>query len=68
VNLCTESATNLDARFDFLMISGAVQNQPGLQLVSGSYTVFGNNGSTAFGGNVSAASNTALGVPTAQRC
>ncbi len=60
VNLCTESATTLNARFDFLMVSGATLNQSGFQLVPGSYTVFGNNGSTAFGGNVSAASNTAL--------
>ncbi len=36
-------------------------NQTGLQLVSGSYTAFGNNGSTAFGGTVNSPTNTALG-------
>jgi len=60
VGLCTESATTLDARFDFLLVSGATLNQPGFQFVPGSYTAFGNNGSTVFGGNVSSASNTAL--------
>ena len=36
-------------------------NQNGMQLVPGTYTAFGNNGSTAYGGNVSSAGNTALG-------
>ena len=35
-------------------------NQPGLQLVPGTYTPFGNNGSTAFHGTVNSAGNTAL--------
>ncbi len=60
VGLCTESATTLNARFDFLLVSGAVLNQTGLQLVNNTYTAFGNNGSTPFGGNVSSGSNTAL--------
>ncbi len=60
VRLETESSTALNARFDFQLVSGAVLNQPGLQLVPGSYTVFGNNGTTQFNGTTNSTKNTAL--------
>jgi endonuclease/exonuclease/phosphatase family metal-dependent hydrolase len=50
--LMTESATNLQYRDDFQFITAPMQNQPGLQLLSGTYTVFGNNGSVPFHGSV----------------
>ena len=52
VGLMTESATKLQYRDDFQFITAPMQNQPGLQLVSGTYTVFGNNGSIPFNGSV----------------
>jgi endonuclease/exonuclease/phosphatase family metal-dependent hydrolase len=62
----SESSTTLDARFDFQLVSAATLNQPGLQLAPGSsagtyaYTVFGNNGTTAFGGSTNSTVNTSL--------
>jgi hypothetical protein len=59
--ILTESATELQFRDDFQFVSGNVLNgTSGLTLVPGSYTIFGNNGTTAFEGSVSAAGNTAL--------
>ncbi|HEX3725236.1 MAG TPA: PEP-CTERM sorting domain-containing protein, partial [Pirellulales bacterium] len=59
--ILTESAQSLDARYDFQFVSGPMLNQPGMQLVPGSYTAFGNNGTTSIGGASNAAGNTALG-------
>ena len=59
-NIFTESATTLQYRDDLQLISGPMMNQYGMQQVPGSYTAFGNNGTTAFMHSVSAAGNTAL--------
>ena len=64
--LYSESSTTLNARFDFQLVSGAMLNQPGLQLAADTsdpftgnfpsskypyaYEVFGNNGTTALNG------------------
>ncbi|MGA2797088.1 MAG: endonuclease/exonuclease/phosphatase family protein [Thermoguttaceae bacterium] len=56
VGLMTESAANLQYRDDFQFITAPMQNQPGLQLVSGTYTVFSNNGSIPFHGSVTQSS------------
>jgi hypothetical protein len=61
VALETESSTSLSARFDFQLITNPVRNQNGLQLLSGTYEVFGNNGTTAYHGATDASGNTALG-------
>jgi endonuclease/exonuclease/phosphatase family metal-dependent hydrolase len=58
--ILTESSRTLSARFDFQLVSGAVLNQPGLQLVPGSYQVFGNNGTTPFNSSTDIAGNTSL--------
>ena len=60
----TESCSALDYRDDIQFVSAPVYNgtsTTGLQYVSGSYNVFGNNGSVALGGKVTASSNTAPG-------
>ncbi len=61
----TESATDLQYRDDYQMVTSNVLNDPaGLELVGGSEQAFGNNGSVAAGGGVDDASNTALaGLP-----
>jgi hypothetical protein len=56
----TESATRLQYRDDVQLSTGPMQNEYGMQLVPGSYTAFGNNGSTAYRGTVASSSNTAL--------
>ncbi len=56
----TESATTLEYRDDLQLVSGPMQNEYGMQLVPGTYTVLGNNGTTAFKHSVAAAGNTAL--------
>lgn len=61
VSLLTESATSLHFRDDFQLVTDPVLNENGLQLVPNTYTVFGNNGTTAYGGATNAAGNTALG-------
>ena len=49
--IMTESATELQYRDDFQFVTGNVLNATsGLGLVPGSYTAFGNNGTTAFDG------------------
>lgn len=66
--LLSESATSIGARFDMHLVTAAVATEsgqpnltmPGLQMIPGSYMVFGNNGSLAFHGNVTSGSNTAL--------
>ncbi len=61
-NLLTESATALDYRDDFQFVTAPMTSgSGGLQLVPGSCTVFGNNGSMALGGSVGQTGNTALG-------
>ena len=60
-NLKTEKATGLSYRDDYQFVTGPVYNGTGgLKLVSGSYTVFGNNGSTGNSGKVNQSGNTAL--------
>jgi endonuclease/exonuclease/phosphatase family metal-dependent hydrolase len=62
----SESSTSLSARFDFQLVSAATLNQPGLQLAPGSsagtyaYAIFGNNGTTSFGGSTNSSGNTSL--------
>ncbi|MGH7244033.1 MAG: hypothetical protein ACREJD_11490 [Phycisphaerales bacterium] len=58
--LMTESATTCDIRFDFQFVTNAVLNQYGFQLIPGTYGVFGNNGTSSFGGSVNSQFNTAL--------
>jgi len=58
--LMTHSSTGCDIRFDFQFVTNAVLNQYGFQLVPGTYSVFGNNGSTAFGASVYSQFSTAL--------
>ncbi|MGO9115609.1 MAG: PEP-CTERM sorting domain-containing protein [Thermoguttaceae bacterium] len=59
--LNTESATSLRYRDDVQFSTGPVYNGTGgLQLVKGSYTVFGNNDSTGNTGSVTNINNTAL--------
>jgi hypothetical protein len=58
--LLTESATQLKFRDDLQLVSGPMLNQPGLQLVAGTTTPIGNNGSTAYGAAVNSPGNTAL--------
>ena len=59
--LLTESASSTRYRDDAQLVTAPMTNgQGGLQLVSTSYTVFGNNGSTAVGASVNLGSNTAL--------
>jgi len=76
-HLYSESTDTLNARFDFQLVSGAILNQPGLQLASDTsdpftnnfpsskypyaYEVFGNNGTTAVNAATSAAGNTSVG-------
>jgi hypothetical protein len=43
-NLLTEKSTNVQFRDDFQFVSDPMLNQPGMQLVSGSMTAFGNGG------------------------
>lgn len=59
-SIFTESATSLQYRDDLQLISGPMMNEYGMQQVPGSYTAFGNNGTTAYKHSVSAAGNTAL--------
>jgi len=59
-SLLTESAKDLQYRDDFQFVSGPILNQNGLQLVPGSYSVFGNNGSTPLDSAVNLTGNTAL--------
>ena len=54
----TDSTTNLQYRDDFQFVTNPMLNGAGLDLVSGSYTVFGNNGSVT--GSVNNPNNTAL--------
>jgi hypothetical protein len=61
VGLLTESATQLQYRDDFQLVSGPTLNQNGLQLVSGTYTAFGNGGeSSLWQSTVNSLNNTAL--------
>ena len=60
-SIMTESATDLEYRDDAQLVNSAVLNGTyGLHIVSSSYTAFGNNGTTAFGGAVNSSGNTAL--------
>ena len=59
-NLLTESATDLSYRDDFQFVTAPMLDTSGLQLLSESYSVFGNNGSTARGKSVNLSTNTAL--------
>jgi hypothetical protein len=59
--LLTETATKLQYRDDFQFVSGPMLNQNGLQLVPGTYSAFGNNGSISLDSSVNQAANTALG-------
>ncbi len=63
--ILTESAIDLEYRDDLQLITSNVQSSSsGLQYLPGSYTAFGNNGTTPIYGNVSNSSNTALaGLP-----
>jgi len=65
--ILTESATDLRFRDDFILATSNIITDPsGLQYVTNSYHVFGNNGSTAVNSTVDLNSNTALnGVPNA---
>lgn len=58
--LMTFSATSCNIRFDFQFVTDAVLNQDGFKLIPGTYQVFGNNGTSTFGGSVNVAANTAL--------
>lgn len=58
--LMTESATTTNIRFDFQLVTAAVLNQQGVQLVPGTMETFGNNGTHSFGTSVTSAANTAL--------
>ena len=59
--LNTETDTNLQYRDDYQFITAPVANgSSGLQLVSSSYTVFGNNGTTNNAGPVAQSQNQAL--------
>ena len=58
--ILTESATDLSYRDDFQFVSGPMLSQNGLQLLSGTYGAFGNNGTTARGKSVNLTTNTAL--------
>jgi hypothetical protein len=58
--LISEKATALDYRDDLQLITKPDQTMPGLQLISGTITPFGNNGSVAYGKTVTTSSNTAL--------
>jgi hypothetical protein len=54
----TETDTHLQYRDDFQFVTNPMLNGSGLDLVAGSYTVFGNNGSVS--GSVYQSGNTAL--------
>ena len=56
--LMSESDTKLQYRDDFQFITAPIQNQPGLQLVPSTYSVFANNGSIPV--NASVTQSTAL--------
>jgi hypothetical protein len=59
-SILTESATALRYRDDLQLVSGPMLNETGMQLVPGTYTAFGNNGTTSYGGSTAASGNTAL--------
>ena len=50
----------LDDRFDFQLISAAVQDGSGFEYQVGSYRAFGNNGSVPVNGDINSSGNTAL--------
>ena len=60
--LFTESADSISARFDLQLVTNPMvdASQPGMHLVTSSLTAFGNNGTVAKNGSVTAAGNTAL--------
>ena len=59
--ILTESSTDLRYRDDLQLVNNKVLGDAnGLQYAAGSYTAFGNNGTTAVYGSVAASSNTAL--------
>ncbi len=60
VGIFTESATSLQYRDDVQLVSGPMMNEYGMQQVPGSYTAFGNNGTTAVRHSVAGGGNTAL--------
>jgi uncharacterized repeat protein (TIGR03803 family) len=62
LSLKSETATSLEWRFDFqVMTSNVYYGVPGgLTLVPGTYHIFGNNGTTPYHGSVNSGSNTAL--------
>ena len=63
LTLLTEADTALAYRDDIQFMSAAVYNgtsTTGLHYVPGSFNIFGNNGSVAFGGSVNSSKNTAL--------
>jgi hypothetical protein len=55
----TESGADLDARFDFQLVTNAMVNQPGMQIVPGSYQAIGNSSTMKFGKAVNLSTNTA---------
>jgi autotransporter-associated beta strand protein len=58
----SESTDGLEYRDDYEMMTSNVLNDTGpLDYVSGSFQVFGNNGTTPAGGDTNASTNTALG-------
>ncbi len=63
LKLLTEASTSLSYRDDIQFMSAAVYNgtsTTGLHYVAGSFNIFGNNGSVAFGKSVGLSTNTAL--------
>jgi hypothetical protein len=59
-SIMTEAGADLFGRYDFQLDSNAMLNQPGMQLVPNSYTVFGQSSGTVFNDPVDISSNHAL--------
>jgi endonuclease/exonuclease/phosphatase family metal-dependent hydrolase len=59
-SILTEAGSSLFGRYDFQLASNAMLNQPGMQLVPSSYTVFGQSSGTVFNDPVNISSNHAL--------
>jgi len=65
--ILTESSDDLTARFDFQLVSNAMLNQPGMQIISASYETFGNASTMTFGGAVDDPGNTGALTDLANR-
>lgn len=59
-SLYTDSTTHLTSRLDLQLVTGSMLNQNGVQLVPGTFQVFGNNGTTAENAATNLATNTSL--------